>query len=246
MSKRKLVAGNWKMNGQRAMADNLVRAIRSALAAKTYEVDVALCPPFHLLADVGSAISGTAMKLGAQDCSALADGAYTGDISATQLRDMACDYVILGHSERREVHNETSEQVAAKMAAAHKAGLTVIVCVGEKDAKMNAITRTAIVREQIAKSLSDSADAKNTVIAYEPVWAIGTGLTPTNDDIITMHRMIANVLPDKVKGARILYGGSVKADNAETILKLPEVDGALVGGASLKKDDFLKIIAAAA
>lgn len=245
MSKRKLVAGNWKMNGQRAMADSLVRGIRSALAAKPYEVDVAICPPFHLLADVGAAISGTAMKLGAQDCSALADGAYTGDISATQLRDMACDYVILGHSERREVHAETSEQVAAKMAAAHKAGLTVIVCVGEKDAKMNAITRTAIVKEQIAKSLSDSADAKNTVIAYEPVWAIGTGLTPTNDDITTMHRMIAGVLPDKVKGARILYGGSVKADNAETILKLPEVDGALVGGASLKKDDFLKIIAAA-
>lgn len=245
MSKRKLVAGNWKMNGNRAMADSLVRGVRSALAANPVEVDVAFCPPYHLLADVGAAVSGTALKLGAQDCSALADGAYTGDVSASQLRDIGCDYVILGHSERRDIHKETSQHVAEKMLAAHKAGLTVIVCVGEKDAKMDAQTRNQIVKDQIAKSLSATADAKNTIIAYEPVWAIGTGLTPTNDDITIMHRLIAGVLPEKVKGAHILYGGSVKADNAETILKLPEVDGALVGGASLKKDDFISIIKAA-
>ncbi len=246
MNKRKLVAGNWKMNGRRASADTLVRGVRQALAAKPQEVDVVFCPPFQLLADVGDAISGTALKLGAQDCSASSDGAYTGDISAPMLRDMACDYVIVGHSERREYHKETNEQVAAKMAAAHKAGLNVIVCVGEKDAKMDAAARAAIVKEQIAKSISDSADAHNTIIAYEPVWAIGTGLTPTSDDIVKMHRLIADVLPTKVKGARILYGGSVKADNAGVILKLAEVDGALVGGASLNKDDFITIITAAA
>ncbi len=228
------------------MADSLVSGVRMVLAASPVEVDVAFCPPYHLLADVGAALSGAALKLGAQDCSAVADGAFTGDVSATQLRDMVCDYVILGHSERREIHKETSEQVAAKMLAAHKAGLIVIVCVGEKDAKMDAQARNGIVKDQIAKSLAATADAKNTIVAYEPVWAIGTGLTPTPDDITTMHRLIAGALPEKMKGARILYGGSVKADNAETILKLPEVDGALVGGASLKKDDFISIIKAAA
>ena len=245
MNKRKLVAGNWKMNGRRASADSLVRGVRQALSAKPQEVDVVFCPPFQLLADVGDAISGTALKLGAQDCAATVDGAFTGDISASMLRDMACDYVILGHSERREHHHETNEQVAAKMAAAHKAGLNVIVCVGEKDAKMDAAGRNAIVLEQIAKCLCDTADAKNTIIAYEPIWAIGTGLTPTTEDIIKVHRLIADALPAKTKGARILYGGSVKADNAAAILTLLEVDGALVGGASLNKDDFLKIIAAA-
>ncbi len=246
MNKRKLVAGNWKMNGRRATADSLVRAVRQALSAKPLEVDVVFCPPFQLLADVGEAITGTGLKLGAQDCAAMLDGAYTGDVSASMLRDMSCDYVILGHSERRDIHKETSEQVADKMAAAHKAGLNVIVCVGEKDAKIDVASRNAIVKEQIAKSLCDTADAMNTIIAYEPIWAIGTGLTPTTDDIVKMHRLIAEYLPAKAKGARILYGGSVKAENAEAILKCPEVDGALVGGASLNKDDFLKIIAFAA
>ena len=246
MNKRKLVAGNWKMNGRRASADALVRGVRQALSAKPLDVDVVFCPPFQLLADVGDALSGTGLKLGAQDCGATSDGAYTGDISASMLRDMACDFVILGHSERRETHKETNEQVATKMAAAHKAGLNVIVCVGEKDAKMDSTQRNAIVQEQIAKSLCDSADAMNTIIAYEPVWAIGTGLTPTTDDIVNMHRQIAGFLPTKAKGARILYGGSVKADNAAIILKLLEVDGALVGGASLNKDDFITIIIAAA
>ncbi|NDE90054.1 MAG: triose-phosphate isomerase [Alphaproteobacteria bacterium] len=245
MNKRKLVAGNWKMNGRREWVDSLVRGVRQALTEQPYDVDVAFCPPFPYLFDVGAALSGTALKLGAQDCSERTDGAFTGDISATMLRDMACDYVIIGHSERREFHGETNQLIASKMVAAHKAGLTVIVCVGEKDAKMDATTRNAIVKEQIRQSLCDSADAQNTIIAYEPVWAIGSGLTPTNDDIVTMHGLIAGFLPLSVKGARILYGGSVKADNAATILQLPGVDGALVGGASLKKDDFIKIIAGA-
>lgn len=246
MLKRKLVAGNWKMHGRRALVDVLVRGVRQALSAAPSKVDVVFCPPFQLLGDVAAAISGTDLKLGAQDCASQADGAYTGDISGEMLRDMACDYVIIGHSERREYHNETSEQVAQKMLAAHNAGLNTIVCVGEKDAQMDAAARQAIVQQQLAISICDTAHAMNTVIAYEPVWAIGTGLTPTRDDIIRMHRLIVQSLPPKVKGARILYGGSVKADNAQSILSIPEVDGALVGGASLNKDDFLAIIAAAA
>lgn len=246
MNKRKLVAGNWKMNGKRSLVDSLVRGVREALSAKPVEVDVVFCPPYQLIADVGGVVSGTKLKLGAQNCSERADGAFTGDVSALMLRDMDCDYVILGHSERREYHHESNELVAAKMAAAHKAGLTVIVCVGEKDAKMDAASREAIVKEQIAKSLCETADASNTIIAYEPIWAIGTGLTPTNEDIVKVHRLIADVLPPKARGARILYGGSVNAANADEILKLALVDGALVGGASLKKDDFLRIINAAA
>lgn len=245
MTKRKLVAGNWKMNGRREGAGALVAGIAESLAKTPVNADVVLCPPFVLLADIGAAISGTATRLGAQDCSAREDGAFTGDISAAMLQDLGCQYVIAGHSERRDYHQESNAAIAAKIAAAHKAGLIVILCVGEKDAQMDTERRIAFVKEQLAQSLATSADENNTVIAYEPVWAIGSGLTPTREDIVNMHRVIAAALPQKMQGARVLYGGSVNAANAESILGLAEVDGALVGGASLKKDDFIRIIRAA-
>jgi triosephosphate isomerase len=236
----KLVAGNWKMNGTKAEAWGLLGALVQAKAAQK-GVEVAVFPPFPLLALAAAELAGSGIAFGAQNCSPFDAGAYTGEVSAKMLKDLGCTYVILGHSERREQHNESDVLVREKITAAHAAGLKAILCVGEKKPDMGEAAFDN-VRIQLTNSLSGSANANNTVVAYEPVWAIGSGLTPTAHQITEMHEKIAELLPKSMKGARIIYGGSVKGDNAKSILHLKGVDGVLPGGASLKAESFLKII----
>ena len=240
---RPLIAGNWKMNGLTEPSAALALAIRHGLGAASAEV--LLCPPATQLAAVSALVAGSGIGTGGQNCHAKEHGAHTGDISATMLADAGASYVILGHSERRQDHGETNAIVAAKVAAAMKAGLIPIVCVGETESERNAGTHEAIVGKQIAESLP--ADFAG-VIAYEPIWAVGTGRVATPDDIKAMHSFIRRELTrDLPVGAdlRILYGGSVKPGNAAEILSLPEVGGALIGGASLIAEDFLAILRAA-
>lgn len=228
---RKIAAGNWKMNGTRAMLAELSRL------PTPDGVDVVICPPATLLpvADVDGPIA-----MGGQDCHAATSGAHTGDLSANMLIEAGAKYVILGHSERRTDHGETSEEVQAKTKAAYTAGLIAIVCIGETLSEREAGETLDVVGEQIDASLPDGATAENTVIAYEPVWAIGTGKVPTTDQIAEVHAFLRGKQPDMA----ILYGGSVKASNAAEIFGVPNVDGALVGGASLKPEDFGPIISA--
>ncbi|MGE5268974.1 MAG: triose-phosphate isomerase [Thiohalocapsa sp.] len=252
--RKQLVAGNWKMNGRGADGLDLARALSShaaanaaANAAGRQRCDLLVCPPFTLLLAVGEALSGSGIALGGQDCHAAPSGAFTGSISAEMLKDCGCSHVILGHSERRHGLGESDADVKAKAAAAWRAGLVAIVCVGETRAEREAGDAVAVVSRQIAGSLpsgsaNGGADAERLVIAYEPVWAIGTGLTPTTTDIAEIHAAIRRQVPP---GTRILYGGSVNPKNAAEILALPEVDGALVGGASLKAEDFWAIAEAA-
>jgi triosephosphate isomerase len=241
---RKLVAGNWKMNGLSAGLDELA-ALKHGLG--TPACDVLVCPPATLIARAHWAVKG-AFPLGGQDCSPHPSGAYTGDISAAMLKDAGAVTVILGHSERRQFHGESDALVAQKAKAAWAAGLSVIICVGESDAERQAGKAHTICHNQITGSVPKSATAANTAIAYEPVWAIGSGKTPTTKEIEDMHahlrRCLTEALGDGAHGIRILYGGSVNPSNAAEILNLSEVDGALVGGASLKANDFLKIITA--
>lgn len=239
--RKRLIAGNWKMNG--LSADGL--ALAGAVAERAREqpprhrCELLVCPPATLLAAVGRVVAGGPVALGGQDCHAEPRGAYTGDISAEMLRDAGCAYVILGHSERRHGHGESDAVVRAKVVASWRAGLVAIVCVGETRAEREAGRAETVVARQIAGSLPDDADASRLVIAYEPVWAIGTGLTATTTDIAAMHRAIrGSVRP----GTRILYGGSVNPGNAGNIFSLGDVDGALVGGASLKAEDFWAIV----
>ena len=243
---RSLVAGNWKMNGLASSLSELT-ALKEALAAKPAPCDVLVCPPATLIAQANWHVKG-AFALGGQDCHAQPKGAFTGDIAAEMLKDAGASHVILGHSERRQVHGETDAQVAAKAKAAWRAGLTAIICVGETEAEREAGDHNPVCAGQIQGSVPDGATPANTVIAYEPVWAIGTGKTPTTDDIAAMHAhlraSLVSCLGEAGRGMLILYGGSVKGDNAGEILNLPEVGGALVGGASLKADDFLNIISA--
>ena len=210
--------------------------------------DVMICPPDTLLAQAAWRIKG-AFALGGQDCHAEKCGAFTGDVSAEMLKDAGASAVILGHSERRQYHAESDAIVAAKAKGAWRAGLTAIICVGETEAERDAGSAHRVCHGQLAGSVPPGASAANTEIAYEPVWAIGTGKTPTNDDIAAMHAHLRKCLTEQLgeagRGIRILYGGSVKPSNAAEILALPEVGGALVGGASLKAADFLKIIHAA-
>lgn len=245
--RRPLIAGNWKMNGLRkdgtALAAALVERLNGEGAAR---FDMLVCPPATLIAPVGEVIGGSALALGGQDCHAAEKGAHTGDISAAMLADLGCTHVIVGHSERRQDHREDDATVMAKAAAALKAGLTAIICVGETEAQRDAGEAEGIVEGQLRGSIPADATAANTVIAYEPVWAIGTGRTPTNADIAAMHAKIRSSLSGLVASAdqvRILYGGSVKPSNAAEILAIDDVDGALVGGASLKDDDFWAIAA---
>jgi triosephosphate isomerase len=234
---KQLVAGNWKMNGGRADGIALARAIAER-AKEAHAGDLLVCPPFTLLAPVGEALGGSGIGLGGQDCHAAPAGAYTGSISAEMLRDAGCSHVILGHSERRHGLGESDAEVRAKTEAAWRAGLVAIVCVGETRAEREAGLAVTVVAGQLAGSVPDGAAADKLVVAYEPVWAIGTGLVPTTADIIEIHRAIRRDIP---AGTRILYGGSVNPKNAAEILALPEVDGALVGGASLKAEDFWAI-----
>jgi len=238
-ARRNLVAGNWKMNGLKSDGLPLARDIAArAAAAGTPGCDLLVCPPATLVAAVGEVLSGSIVALGGQDCAPAEKGAYTGDISAEMLRDAGCTHVILGHSERRHGHGESDADIRAKVAAAWRAGLVAILCVGETRAEREAGRARAVVSGQIAGSLAEGADAARLVIAYEPVWAIGTGLTSTLVDIEEIHRAIRADIP---VGTRILYGGSVNPKNAAEILALGEVDGALVGGASLKAEDFWAI-----
>jgi len=249
MERRTLIAGNWKMNGLRADGVALARAVADGAAGGAAQgVDILVCPPATLLVPVGEALAGTPVALGAQDCHPAAKGAHTGDVSAAMLADAGCAYAIVGHSERRRDHGEGDALVKAKAEAAVAAGLVAIVCVGETEAERDAGRAAEVVGAQIDGSLPAGASAATVVVAYEPVWAIGTGRTPTPEDIAAMHAGVRRRLGAHLADAdrvRILYGGSVKASNAAAILALPHVDGALVGGASLDAGEFLAIARAA-
>ncbi|MFT5438404.1 MAG: triosephosphate isomerase [Alphaproteobacteria bacterium] len=246
MAIRPLIAGNWKMNGLRAGAIALATGI-----VDTYEdggeaaCDVLVCPPFLHLQAVSGAIEGSAVFLGGQDCHDADSGAHTGDVSAAMLRDVGCRYCIVGHSERRADHGEDDAVVRAKAAAVHREGLIAIICVGETLAEREGGTTLEIVESQLRGSVPEGATAENTIVAYEPVWAIGTGLTPSLEQVGEVHDDIRSVLADIVgqsENVRILYGGSMNPGNARDILALANVNGGLVGGASLKIDDFSAII----
>ena len=241
MTRRPLVAGNWKMNGLKASIGELEKII--AGAKKLTNVDVMVCPPATLIARFAAAARESSVTIGGQDCHAQPAGAYTGDIAAEMLKDAGAGAVIVGHSERRQYHGETNEAVRAKALAAHRAGIIAIVCVGETRAERDAEQARAVVAAQLDGSLPDGADG--VVVAYEPVWAIGTGLTPTAQDVADMHGFIRQRLGARYleagQGMRILYGGSVKPSNAKELMTVENVDGALVGGASLKADEFLAI-----
>ena len=242
---RPLIAGNWKMNGLTAALAE-VEKLGALLAGQAVAGDVAICPPATLLMAMSAKAGGLGIATGGQDCHAEASGAHTGDISAEMLKDAGAAYVIVGHSERRADHGETDAAVRAKAEAAIRAGLTPIICVGETRAEREAGQAEAVVERQLAGSVPDGDDG--IVIAYEPVWAIGTGLTPTNDDIAAMHAAIRKLLAgrfgSKGEGTRILYGGSLKPGNAREILAVENVDGGLVGGASLLANDLHAIISA--
>jgi triosephosphate isomerase (TIM) len=243
---RPLVAGNWKMNGLAASLDEAKKIAAGVSAA--VNADVMICPPSTLLAALASAAKGSRLAVGAQDCHASVSGAHTGDISAEMLSDAGATAVIVGHSERRADHGETDAMVKAKAEAAHRAGLTAIVCVGETSGQRKADATLTIVVGQLDHSLPSGATAANTVIAYEPVWAIGTGLVPTAANIAEVHAALRAALVARLgaegAGMRILYGGSVKPSNAKELMSVPNVNGALVGGASLKAVDFVGIVAA--
>jgi triosephosphate isomerase len=244
---RPLVAGNWKMNGLTASLVEL-KAMREAVdAGKAGAAELAVCPPATLLAQAAAALKGGKVSLGAQDCHAKDAGAFTGDIAAPMIKDAGASYVIVGHSERRQYHGETDATVKAKAEAALKVGLTAIVCVGETRAEREAGKAIEVVSTQVRGSLPAGGAPETVVVAYEPVWAIGTGLTPTPANVAEVHAAIRKLLGEVYGAAgaklRILYGGSVKPANAKELLGLANVDGALVGGASLKAVDFMAIAA---
>ena len=244
---RPLVAGNWKMNGLTAGLAEAAK-VRDGLAAGRFGCDVLICPPATLIAPLAAAANGNLLAVGGQDCHAKAAGAHTGDIAAEMLADAGARFVIVGHSERRADHAESDAQVRAKAEAVHRAGLAAIVCVGETLDQRKAGQTLEVVGAQLAGSVPDGATAANTIVAYEPVWAIGTGLTPTAADVAEVHNALRAQLAARFDIAgrtmRLLYGGSVKPSNARELMSIPNVNGALVGGASLKAGDFLGIIAA--
>jgi triosephosphate isomerase len=237
----KLVAGNWKMNGLREDGAALTHALVQRIAAGGSSgpgCELLVCPPATLLATVGGFLAGSSIALGGQDCHAAAKGAFTGEISPEMLADAGCTHVILGHSERRHGYGESDGMVREKILGAWRAGLTAILCVGETKAQREGGTAIDIVASQLTGSIPGEAASGSLVVAYEPVWAIGTGLTATLEDIAAMHAGIRDRLP---AATRILYGGSVNPQNAASILGLAEVDGALVGGASLDAESFWAI-----
>jgi triosephosphate isomerase len=240
----KLIAGNWKMNGLGASLAE-VETLRAALAEAAPACRVALCPPATLVERMARA-AGDGIEIGGQDCRAETHGAFTGDISAAMLKDAGATLVILGHSERRQGHGETDALVSAKATAALEAGLAPIICVGETLEQREAGRAVEVVHAQILGSLPAALAGRDFAVAYEPVWAIGTGLTPTLEQIEEVHRAVRAAMIERLGpgagGVPILYGGSVKPDNAREILAVPEVGGALVGGASLKAADFLGIV----
>ena len=242
--RRPLVAGNWKMNGLKTSAAELAKVVQGAggLSAK---VDLLVCPPATLVPAFATHAHGTPVAIGGQDCHAEPSGAFTGDVAAEMLADAGATAVIVGHSERRSHHREDDAQVAAKARAAWRAGLTAIVCIGETKDQRTGGETLAVVGAQLGGSVPDGATPDTLAIAYEPVWAIGTGLTPTPSDVAEVHGFIRERLTARFgasgQGVRVLYGGSVKPSNAAELMAVANVDGALVGGASLKADDFLGI-----
>ena len=244
-----LVAGNWKMNGLAPQLEEARRA-RDRLGAADFApgVEAMICPPATLIALLAREAAGSRLAVGAQDCHVAVKGAHTGDISAEMLKDAGAVAVIVGHSERRADHGERDGDVKAKAAAAHRAGLTAIVCIGETAGERRAGLTLPVVARQLTGSLPDGAKAGNVVVAYEPVWAIGTGLTAKPADVAEVHAFLRRTLEERLgpegKGVRLLYGGSVKPDNARELMAIDNVNGALVGGASLVASDFLAIVAA--
>ena len=242
---RPLVAGNWKMNGGIAMLKE-PRLLAAMLKDVKLKADVMVCPPAIVLRRVKSVLKGTKIRVGGQDCHWNPAGAHTGDISPEMLKEAGCSAVIVGHSERRSHHGETDETVAKKAKGVQRAGLTAIICIGETLDERKGGTTLEVVSRQLKGSVPEGAAAANTVIAYEPVWAIGTGLTPTTAEVAEVHAHIrsdlAKIMGAEGAGVRILYGGSVKPSNAAELMSQPNVNGALVGGASLKAADFLGII----
>ena len=247
MVRKTLIAGNWKMNC--LLEDGVALAKGVALEVKKAarkDCEFLICPPFTLLALAKKAIKGSRVMLGAQDCHFNTKGAHTGDVSPEMLKDLGCQYVILGHSERRTDHKETNELIAKKAQAAINAGLKVIICIGETEQERDNGETINVCTSQIMGSVPEESTYQNTVIAYEPVWAIGTGKTPTTAEVQDVHAAIRKVVSKKLGRAnankmRILYGGSMKPSNAKELLALPDVDGGLIGGASLKVSDFIAI-----
>jgi triosephosphate isomerase (TIM) len=248
MARRPLVAGNWKMNGLTASAAKLDK-IAAGAAKLPAHIGIVVCPPFLLVPAFAARAAGSRVSIGGQDCHTAPCGPHTGDIAAEMLADAGAGFVIVGHSERRHDHHETDAEIRAKAVAAQRAGLAAIVCVGETRADRDAGKARDVVGTQLAGSLPDDSDGdpKNIVIAYEPVWAIGSGLTPTAADVRDMHRFIRQQLVARYgetgNDVRILYGGSVKPANAKELLTVENVDGALIGGASLDPDEFVAIAA---
>jgi triosephosphate isomerase len=246
MAARPLIAGNWKMNGLHGAVAELQKIIAGARDLEP-ATDILVCPPATLIMSFAALARGTTVAIGAQDCHAAAAGAFTGDVSAEMLKDAGASAVIVGHSERRSLHHETDAEIRAKALAARRAGLLAMVCVGETLAEREAGHTIAVVGGQLAGSLPDGATAGTVAVAYEPVWAIGTGLTPSVGDIAQVHGFIRRQLEERyggdARGMRILYGGSVKPGNAAELMAVANVDGALIGGASLKSEEFLAIAA---
>jgi len=245
-TRRPLVAGNWKMNGLKASAAELGKVMAGAGELGT-KVDLMICPPATLIMTFAQVTAGSKIEIGGQDCHAEPSGAFTGDISAEMLADLGAKAVIVGHSERRALHKETDAEVCAKCQAAWRAGLTAIVCIGETRGEREAGHTLSVLGRQLDGSLPDGVSAERLVVAYEPVWAIGTGLTPTTADVAQAHEFVRKRIVERHGAAgravRVLYGGSVKPSNAKELMAVANVDGALVGGASLKAEDFLGIAA---
>jgi triosephosphate isomerase (TIM) len=244
MSKRRrLIVGNWKMNGRLTSALVLARDIvEKAEAKKPLSYDIVLCPPATLLWPISEAVAGTPVHLGGQDCHYATHGPYTGDVSAAQLADLGCRYVIVGHSERRQAYNESNELIGKKLEAAQMAGLTAILCVGETAEQLAAGSTVDIITKQVKESLPPSLRTAHLVVAYEPVWAIGSGQQPSPSDIAEVHKVIRKALGGAAgEIVPVLYGGSVSPANAASILAESEVDGVLVGSASLNSDGFWAI-----
>ncbi|MBM3506286.1 MAG: triose-phosphate isomerase [Alphaproteobacteria bacterium] len=244
-----LIAGNWKMNTFHNDGHQLANDVAERMMNRMGPpVDVAVCPPITIAGSLCAFLAPTPIKVGAQDCSQLANGAHTGDVSAEQIANLGCACVIVGHSERRRDHHETNELVRAKAEAVHRTRMTAIICIGETQEERDAGKTIEVVTKQLEESVPESCHSGNTVIAYEPVWAIGTGRTPTSAEIAEVHQQIRDLLFERFDydgfAIRILYGGSVNEKNAHDILRVPHVNGALVGGASLKSDTFWSIIEA--
>lgn len=244
---KKLIAGNWKMNGGLAANEALLEAIKAGIGSTAPASDVAVAVPAPYLAQVAALVQGSPIGLAAQDVSAQASGAYTGEVAVSMLQDFAVRYALVGHSERRQYHGETDETVALKAQRLLAAGITPIVCIGETLAQREAGETAAVVQAQLAAVLEkNAADASRLIVAYEPVWAIGTGRTATPEQAQEVHALLrAQLQAAGAQGVRLLYGGSMHAANAAQLLAQPDIDGGLIGGASLKAPDFLSIVAAA-